>query len=176
MGLNWSDATVKKMPHSRFYIRWAHMVLNFAEAANEIGGPNHPIDGLSAKEAMKYLRTRKTYDGKELYTDDDPYLDEVATMGKDQFRKFIQNERRLETCFEGMRFYDLRRWSKDGSIEMLNQPVYKAKILKNAENTFDYDKDVVENRIYTSPYLPLPYDDILRMDKLEQNKGWDNWQ
>ncbi|MBC5642784.1 RagB/SusD family nutrient uptake outer membrane protein [Parabacteroides sp. BX2] len=176
MGLNWSDATVKKMPHSRFYIRWAHMVLNFAEAANEIGGPNHTIDGLSAKEAMKYLRTRKTYDGKELYTDDDPYLDEVATMGKDQFRKFIQNERRLETCFEGMRFYDLRRWSKDGSIEMLNQPVYKAKILKNAENTFDYDKDVVENRIYTSPYLPLPYDDILRMDKLEQNKGWDNWQ
>ena len=97
-------------------------------------------------------------------------------MGKDQFRKFIQNERRLETCFEGMRFYDLRRWSKDGSIEMLNQPVYKAKILKNAENTFDYDKDVEENRIYTSPYLPLPYDDILRMDKLEQKKGWDIWQ
>ena len=176
MGLNWSDASIKKMPHSRFYIRWAHMILNFAEAANEIGGPDHVIDGLSAKEAMKYLRTRKTYDGKDLYTETDPYLDEVAAQGKEQFRKFIRNERRIETCFEGMRFFDLRRWSKEGNIETLNQPVYKAKILKNTDNSFNYDKEIVENRIYTSPFLPLPYDDILRMDKLEQNKGWDNWQ
>lgn len=179
MGLNWGDtpsSSIKKMPHSRFYIRWAHMVLTFAEAANETGGPNHKIDGLSAKEAMKYLRTRKTYDNKDLYSTKDPYLDEVATLGKDEFRKFIQNERRIETCFEGMRFFDIRRWTTDGQIQNLNTPVYKATVQKQPDGTFLYDKEIVENRIYASPFLPLPYDDILRMDKLEQNKGWDNWQ
>lgn len=176
MGLNWSDASIKKMPHSRFYIRWAHLIQTFAEAANEAGGPDHKIGGLSAKEAMKYLRVRKTYDGKELYSEKDPYLDEVAASGKDKFREFIHNERRVETCFEGMRFFDIRRWSGNGDLSGLNKPVYKAKILKNADGTFKYDKEIVENRVYTTPFLPLPYDDILRMDRLEQNKGWDSWQ
>lgn len=176
MGLNWSDATVKKMPHSRFYIRWAHMILNFAEAANEIGGPDYPVDGLSAKEAIRYLRMRKTYDGQPLYAANDPYLDEIAAQGQDRFREFIRNERRIETCFEGMRFYDLRRWCKEGNTEILNQPVHKAKIIKNADRSFTYEKETVENRTYASPFLPLPYDDIRRMDKLEQNKGWDTWQ
>lgn len=176
MGLNWSDASVKKMPHSRFNIRWAHLILTFAEAANEIGGPNHQIDGLSAKEALRYLRTRKTYDNKDLYPNKDPYLDEVATLGKDKFREFILNERRIETCFEGMRFFDLQRRSTENRLTELNAPVYKANIQKNTDGSFVYDKKIVENRVYSSPFLPLPYDDILRMDKLEQNKGWDGWQ
>lgn len=176
MGLNWSDASVKKMPHSRFNIRWAHMVLTFAEAANEIGGPNYQIDGLSAKEAIKYLRTRKTYDNKDLYPGKDLYLDEVAALGKDKFREFILNERRIETCFEGMRFFDLQRRSTEDRFAELNKPVYKAKIQKKADGSFVYNKEIVENRVYASPFLPLPYDDILRMDKLEQNKGWDGWQ
>lgn len=176
MGLNWSDASIKKMPHSRFYVRWAHMVLAFAEAANEIGGPDYTIDGLSAKEAMNYLRTRKTYDNANLYTKSDPYLDEVAAQGKDAFRKFIKNERRIETCFEGYRFYDIRRWCTPTNFEELNQPVHKASIIKESDGSFTYNKEVVESRIYASPFLPLPYDDILRMDQMEQNVGWDNWQ
>ena len=36
-GLNWTESSVNKMPHSKFYIRWADMVLAFAEAANQIG-------------------------------------------------------------------------------------------------------------------------------------------
>lgn len=174
MGVNWSDQTVRKEPHSRFYIRWAHMILNFAEAANEIGGPNYPIDGLTAKDAMRYLRSRNTYDNVKLYTED-PYLDEIAGMSKDEFRKFIHNEKRIETSFEGLRFFDLRRWTSTNFSE-LNKPVHKAKILKQNDGTYSYDTEIVENRVYNSFFLPLPYDDILRMDKLEQNKGWDSWQ
>ena len=41
----------------------------------------------------------------------DPYLVEVAAAGEVPFDAFVKNERRIETCFEGMRFYDLRRWT-----------------------------------------------------------------
>lgn len=176
MSLNWSDASVKKTNHSKFYIRWAHMLLNFAEAANECVGPEGEIDGLSAKEAMRMLRTRKTYDNLSLF-DSDPYLDEIAGKGSTAFREFIRNERRIETCFEGMRYYDLRRWSTDDDLSLLNVDVTRPVITKNADGTFVYGQpEVVETRKFNSPYQPIPYNEIRKMDKLEQNKGWELWK
>ena len=172
MGLNWGDASIKKQPHSKFYIRWAHMILNFAEAANEFEGATGGSFGLSAKDAMKMLRERKTYDNKDLYSSNDPYLNEVS-VNTDLFRTFVRNERRIETCFEGMRFFDIRRWATD--ISELNQPVHKALINKDESGDIHYNKEVIRERVYESLYIPIPYVDILRMSNLEQNEGWNNW-
>jgi hypothetical protein len=152
------------------------MVLAFAEAANQVVGPTDKAKfGLSAKEAMAYLRTRKTYDGAALYTTTtDPYLDEVSA-GKETFANFVKEERRIETCFEGMRFYDLRRWTTD--LTSLNNAVHGASITKNADGSFSYKLDTeVEKRIYQSAYLPIPYQEMLRMSKLVQNEGWEAWR
>lgn len=174
MNLNWSDASPSRAPHSKFFIRWAHLVLNFAEAANEIGGPNDKRFGLSAKEAIAYLRTRKTYDNASLFTTD-PYLTDIANQGKDAFREFVKNEGRIEKCFEGMRFYDQRRWATN--LTNINKPVRKVVITKNVDGTFEYDySQVVENRSFNSMFLPIPYSEILRMNSLEQNEGWDKWK
>ena len=52
-----------------------------------------------------------------------------------------------------------------------------AKITKNADGSFTYKLDeVVETRSYPSAYLPIPYDEMLRMSKLVQNEGWDSWK
>ena len=45
----------------------------------------------------------------------DPYLDAQTTEAT--FDALVKNERRIETCFEGMRFYDLRRWTTDANWE-----------------------------------------------------------
>ncbi len=172
MKVNWSMSTVTTEPHSKFYYRWAHMVLAFAEAANQVEGPNGNRFGLSAKEAMRYLRTRKTYDNANLFSTD-PYLDEVAG-NKDKFAEFVKNERRIETCFEGMRFYDLRRWNT--SVNALNKPVHKATIERTEDGRFVYGSEVVDNRVFSSMYLPVPYNEMLRMDKLVQNEGWEAWE
>jgi hypothetical protein len=174
MGLNWSDGSVNRQPHSKFFVRWAHMVLTFAEAANHVVGPTTDLYGLSAKNAIAYLRSRKTYDGAAgLATD--PYLDEVAAAGEAPFDELVKNERRIETCFEGMRFYDMQRWST--TLEEMSQPVHGAKIIRNEDGTFVYDlSNEVEKRQFNSAYLPVPYDEILRMDKVVQNEGWESWQ
>jgi hypothetical protein len=175
MGLNWSDNNPNRQPHSKFFIRWAHLCLIFAEAANHVVGPDDKSKyGLSAKEAISFLRARKTYDNANGFLTD-PYLDEVAAQGKDAFDEFVKNERRLETCFEGIRFFDLRRWST--GTENLNKPVRMAFITRNVDNTFTYDFNrEVESRIFRSAYLPIPYQEILRMDNLVQNEGWDSWK
>jgi len=175
MGLNWSDNSISRQPHANFFVRWAHMVLTFAEAANHVVGPTDAAKyGISAKDAMKYLRSRKTYDNTTGITTD-PYLDEVAAAGETTFDVFVKNERRIETCFEGMRFYDIRRWTT--TLTDLNKPVHGAKIVKNGDGTFTYTlNEVVEPRVYTSAYLPIPYNEMLRMSKLVQNEGWDAWK
>lgn len=173
-GLNWTESSVNKMPHSKFYIRWADMVLAFAEAANQIGGPMMQIDGLSPKKSISYLRGRNTYDG-EAGIVDDPYLDEISLAGKDAFDKFLRNERRIETCFEGKWFFDIRRWST--SLGSLNKDIHGAAIVRNESGNFEYDLEhVVERRLFRSAYLPIPYKEMLNVKGLVQNEGWDSWQ
>ena len=53
---------------------------------------------------LKELRKRAGINSK------DPYVGEVAAAGKDEFRQLVQNERRIELCFENHRFFDIRRW------------------------------------------------------------------
>jgi len=174
MGLNWSDNSINRQPHSKFYFYWAQMCLTFAEAANQVEGPDGAKYGLSAKDAMAYLRKKDNTDGGKGFLTD-PYLTEVASLGKANFNEFIKNERRLETCFEGVRFFDMRRWTTD--LAALNKPVHMAKIQKNADGTFSYNLDqVAEIRSYASAYLPIPFDEMLRMSNLVQNEGWDAWK
>jgi hypothetical protein len=176
MGLNWADQSISRQPHTKMFIRWSHMVLNFAEAANKVVGPTDAGKyGISAKTAMQYLRNRKSYDGAAGYTaTTDPYLDVVSASAA-QFDEFVKNERRIETCFEGMRFYDLRRWTTN--LADLNKAVHMVTITKNTDGTFAYDfSKVAEIRNYRSAYMPIPYNEVLRMSSLVQNEGWEAWK
>jgi len=180
MGLNWSDATINRQPHSKFFIRWAHMCLVFAEAANQVVGPlDETKYGMSARTAIQYLRSRKTPDGANGISPSvpgspDPYLTEVADAGKTAFDALVKNERRIETCFEGLRFFDLRRWTSD--LTELNKTVHGVEINRNEDLSFTYNLNYeVEGRSFSSAYLPIPYNEMLRMSNLIQNEGWDGW-
>jgi hypothetical protein len=178
MNVNWSDATVVSAPHSKFIYRWTHFVLAFAEAANHVThNPNTALYGLTPKAALKYLRVRKTYDNATGLPAADPYLDAQTT--EDAFDALVKNERRIETCFEGMRFYDLRRWTTDADWEsVINSPVHGAYVTQVAGTPVTYTYDLnykIEDRNLPSPYNPIPYNEMMRMSKLIQNEGWPSW-
>ena len=154
------------------------MVLAFAEAGNHVTkNPNTALYGMTPKEALKMLRVRKTYDNTNGLPATDPYLDAQTT--EEAFDQLVRNERRIETCFEGIRFYDLRRWTTDANWQaVINKPVHGAKITKtSATPTFTYDLTTfeVEKRNFPSPYNPIPFNEIMRMSKLVQNEGWPSW-
>ena len=176
-GINWKTSSFSRRPRARFNIRYAHMALAFAEAANQIVGPTGTLYGYSPKAVIGTLRSMKTYEDKVGIPSADPYLNSVASAGKVPFYELIKNERRIELCFEGERFQDMARWTNDTEFDALyNKPVHGIKAVKNG-TSFVYDLTwEVENRAYNSAYMPLPYDDILRMNKLVQNEGWDKWK
>jgi len=79
-------------------LRFAEVLLNLAEAANEIGKTDE------AYAELKAIRARAGIDAGagDLYGLD-------AGMNKDQMRQAIMQERKIEFAFEGKRFWDLRR-------------------------------------------------------------------
>jgi len=74
-------------------LRLADILLMYAEAQNEIAGPD-----ASVYQAMTDLRAR---------VDMPPY---PAGLTKEQMRGRIRHERRVELAFEGLRYFDLKRW------------------------------------------------------------------
>ncbi len=86
------------------FMRYADVLLMYAEAVNEIengvGGPN----GAKAVEALAQVRRRAFPNNPELV---DPYI--AARLSQDDFRKAVLDERKFEFAGENMRWRDLVR-------------------------------------------------------------------
>lgn len=90
-----ADATTANQSDNNFpHIRFAEVVLIFAEASNEVNGPTQ-----EAYDAINSIRERAG-------------LPDLADLTKDEFREAVLHERRLELCFEGHRWYDLVRTNR----------------------------------------------------------------
>lgn len=151
------------------YLGKTELYLNFAEAANEAYGPNDASMGFSAADVMRLIRLRAGIDSDTLQAgNQDQYLEDQAAAGKDAFRAFIHNSRRIELSFEGFRFWDIRRLNLP-----LNHSVEGVQIINN-EGNLSYQYVNVEDHTFQDymRYAPVPYSQTLIMNNLEQNSGW----
>jgi hypothetical protein len=172
MGWNPTDATVQTMPRAVIYIGWRDVCLAYAEAANIAYGPEVEAFGYTAKQAIGFVRSRKTTDGeKGLGATSDPYLNECCT-NQDKFNELVRNERRIEFCFEGKRFLDLVRWGVP--LNERNTPLHKVKIIK-LDTVNAYSTVEVDQRNMPSIFLPVPYTEIVNAPAIVQNEGWESW-
>ena len=159
MDVNCDPAATSKQPHYNPRVRFTEMFLTYAEAANEAWGPKEKNGrNYSAYDVIKAIRKRAGVGGTN-----DPYLEECAAS-QEKMRELIRNERRLELCFEGFRFWDVRRWKLD-----LNEPIYGMEWNGNS-----YQRITVEERSYEDYmyYCPIPNSEVLKYSNLVQNKGW----
>lgn len=158
--VNLNPTSANSQRHYKPHIRYTEIFLIYAEAANEAWGPDG-VGGnnFSAYDVIKAIRKRAGVGT----TNGDPYL-EIAKSSKESMRALIRNERRLELCFEGFRFWDLRRWNVS-----LNEPARGISIQAG-----NYTTIPVQDRVYQSymNYGPIPYSEILKFNALQQNKGW----
>ena len=150
--------------HTYTLFRMTELLLNYAEAANEAWGPTGDPNalGFTAKSKIGELRVRAGI------TAPDPYL--TGIIDQAVLRDLIRNERRVELCFEGFRFWDIRRW-ENGTVNITN-PATGVQIINNA-GVFTYNPIVVEPRIY-QPFMiygPIPYNETLKYNII-QNAGW----
>ena len=156
-----------KKKHYTARIRYTEMFLIYAEAANEAWGPQGRNGHLfSAYDVIKAIRTRAGVGADN----GDAYLESIKN-DKDEMRKLIRNERRLELCFENFRFWDLRRWNV--GLTELNETALGVEISKSG-STMNYTPLTMEKRKYESYmiYGPLPFGEVMKWSNLEQNAGW----
>jgi hypothetical protein len=142
--------------------RYADIVLAYAEAQNEVGGPT-----LDVYNAVISIRKRAgiTAGSNGLYG-------LAAGMSKDQMRATIQNERRIEFAFEESRYWDIRRWKIAETI--MNKPLTGISIVKqNASLTYNPVTVLTPKFFVPKMYLyPIPYDEVLKNPNMKQNPGW----
>ncbi len=176
-----------------FYIRLAEMYFNYAEAMNEVYGPDNGNGGMSAIEAINTVRARLICPPNNQIQNNqsDPYyyvlvertenpdfpvlpqgLPGLPTgMSKEQARDKIQNERIIEFAFEDQYFYDILRWKR--GPELIGGAIYGVDIVKSG-STYSYNRIKVEDRIFDAGrmYLyPIPQDEVYNLG-IEQNPGW----
>jgi hypothetical protein len=139
------------------FIRYAEVLLNYAEAQNEAVGPDATV-----YDAINQVRSRPSVNQPPL----------PAGLSQADMRQRIRNERRVELSFEEHRYFDIRRW--DIAKEVLNGPVYGMKITKTGANTFNYERIVFENRVFQDKHLvlPIPQAEIDKNPAAKQIAGW----
>jgi len=85
----------------------------------------------------------------------------------------IRNERQVELCLEGHRYYDVRRWKIASVTE--NKPLMGVIITKNSNGSKTYNYTQVQTRVFKPEHylLPIPKSEINRT-KLAQNPDYPN--
>lgn len=152
-----NDGTTSGKRHFDVYFRYTELFLIMAEAANEIGGPDNKIDGMSARDIIAAIRERAGI------IQPDNYLASISS--KEAMRDLIRNERRLELSFEGHRFWDLRRWGL-----ALNETAEG--YFYDGNNYVELPSVEVRNYQSFATYMPIPNSETLKFSELDQNNGW----
>lgn len=146
-------------------IRYAEILLNAAEACNEYYGPTQEV-----YDWLYEIRDRagiEKGDGPDFYG-------MKHDMDKDEMRKFIHNERRIELAFEEHRYWDIRRWKELESEGLMHFWSKGIEITRAENGTFSYRLiDVEERDNNTALYWwPIPASEITKSPALKQNPGY----
>lgn len=150
------------MDHNFVIFRYAEVLLNYAEAENEL----EHID--VAYKQLKKLRKRA---GIEAGTNDLYGLKPDMTQA--EMRKAIHLERRIEMAFEEQRYWDVRRWKVADTV--FNKTLHGVQITMKEDSTFHYEIVPVQKIIFSAPkmyHYPIPYKEVAGNPSIEQNPGW----
>jgi hypothetical protein len=124
-------------------IRYADVLLVYAEAANEVSGPSTKV-----YDAVNAIRTRAQ-------------LPVLTGLSKDQLRESVWKERWHELCFENITWFDMVRLRKAFNVTTKKFENYVG-------HKFSYGPTVTERELL----FPIPTAEIRNNTNLEQVKGY----
>lgn len=159
------NAGYNSVSHHYQIIRYAEILLNYAEALNEV---DKDANAAEIEDCLIKLRKRA---GIEPGADNRYGLPAVYTQ--DEMRRIIRNERRIELAFEEHRFWDIRRWKI--AEEVMNRPVRGVEITKEADGTLRYHYVDVRTSTFDATkmyWYPIPRGEMQGNPELTQNPGW----
>lgn len=150
------DAPMDGVSDQTWYeVRYAEVLLNHAEALNELGR------GAEALVSLNKVRERAK-------------LPKITVTDKEALREIIREERKVELAFEGHRLWDLRRWRI--AVDVLDgKRMHGTKITKDGDAfTFETVECDDMNRVFKESYykLPVPQSEIDNNPLCKQTPLW----
>lgn len=149
--------------HNWIHFRYAEILLNYAEAANEAWGiddGSKVSTNTTARMALNMVRNRAGLADVDLSKF-------AGANDKEKMRNAIKAERRVELAFEDHRFWDLLRWKDADAL--------KQNITGVAFNGSTYTPTMVETRVFEEHMLryPIPYSEVSKSNGvISQNPAW----
>ena len=135
-------------------IRYAEILLNYAEAVNEVQGPCKEV-----YDQLDLIRHRAGITGN--------VADRTDLNTKEKMRNFIRKERTVELAFEEHRAWDVRRWNV--AEEALGRDIIGIDVAANGTIT----RKVAQKRVFQKKmYLyPIPEGEYWKTG-IENNPEW----
>lgn len=140
-------------------LRYAEVLLNKAEACHKTG------DAAGANAAVKAIRDRVGL----------PYADKAG----DELWAAIRQERKVELAYEGLWYWDLRRWRvahKQYPEGLTGYQQHGLKIEKNDDGTFTYTYVSVDDQDRNFPEkmyrFPMPTGELNNNGAVDQYREW----
>jgi len=149
--------------HDFVYFRYAEMLLDYAEATNEVAGPTSDVYNV-----LYAIRQRAGINPGQ-----DATYGIKQGMTQDEMRSAIRREDRLEFAFEEHRTWDLKRWKTAATV--LNAPLKGMDIQQASSGQLYYNIVPVLTPVFRDPQMylyPIPYSEILKNPNMQQNPGW----
>ncbi|UCS93360.1 RagB/SusD family nutrient uptake outer membrane protein [Echinicola marina] len=149
--------------HNWIELRYAEVLMSFAEAQNEVSGPTSEVE-----DVIFSIRERAGIDPGS-----DGRFGLQQGLTKEAMREVIQNEKRIEFAFEEHRYWDLRRWKKASEVYSPENPVRGLVLVKTPTGFNVNEVDLLELDFEERRYFyPIPYSEILNNKNMVQNPGW----
>jgi hypothetical protein len=174
------DAPGNIRPKAEPAIRYADILLLYAEALNELDGTYsiESWDGSKTYTISRNINEIKRGVHPVRIRAGLPDYSSSTYSSKDELRKAIKRERMIELLGEGKRYFDLRRW-KDAEVEESLQ-IYGCNVIMNAEKREEFHQPVaIFNLASTfSPKLyfwPIRHDELKHNSRLTQTPGWTSY-
>ncbi len=150
------------------FLRYAEVLLNYAEAAAELGLATEAVSALNQVRARVGM----------------PDVPPDGGLGRTLIER-IRQERAVELAFEEHRYFDVRRWmiapqayTNGHGIRVTGRldPTGKPLMYNGQEYRYRYEYQVIEvdERLWNDKayFLPIPQDEMDRNPKLVQNPGY----
>ncbi len=167
--------TAAIMPKVFPIFRYAEILLNYAEALNEMTGSyTDPVTGITVSRNIEEIKSAVN---RIRYRAGLPGLNAEELAGADNIRNAIKLERKIEFACEGRRYHDLRRWldaptAMSKPVVGMNVKATSSQREKFFTRTTLSEPLTTRNWSFKMYFWPIPQDALNKNSKLVQNPSW----
>jgi hypothetical protein len=173
----WTMANARRMEKAYAMVRYADVLLMYAEALNNLTsqhtvslGETEYLLERNTEEIRKYFNMIRHRAGL-------PGLSQTQLNSPEEVQSQIIKERMIEFLFENHRYFDVRRWGIYEEVE--NEPIMGMNLDANKDgfyhrvipNTSRTGSRIINRKL---AFLPIPLEEVRRLPSLDQNPGWED--